>query len=157
MRNLGEVQYDTGIPKHYYTPGAGAGLGEVQYDTGIPKHYYTPGAGMSLGQTSADFAQAGAATRSGLLDFFQSYKAAELQRKQLRVSERINTIKANLQFLSQQEQIAAQAELNRLQTELSQVKSELLAQTVVDVGKILALTSVTAIGLIGMFYVLSRD
>lgn len=181
--SLGEVQYDTGIPKYVFAP-ANMSLGEVQYDTGIPKYVFAP-ANMSLGQSSffsggiqsatqvttskgtttqvnagpSAFQQIGGALGNlGQLGlgFFQSYNQKSLGKTQIKVDERLQTHALNLSHLSEKDQIAAQIEIAKIQAGLAQVSGLHSGKFGVENTKIVAIGGVASVALIGLFVFLTK-
>lgn len=176
---LGEVQYDTGIPKYIY-PNS---LGEVQYDTGIPKYIFPnslgglgsifardvssvtsttsakgssvrvqtgPSAFQQVGSFVGDIGKLGAS-------FLNAYNEKSITKKRLKYEQQLNLHRANLEHLSTKDRIAAELEIQRIQAELSKIAQETSSTFGISMAKILSLAAVSGIGLMGLFIFASRS
>ena len=178
---LGEVQYNTGIPKYIYP----TSLGEVQYNTGIPKYIYptslggsnlgnlfqrdvssvtskttNKGSSLSVKTGPSAFEQIGSFVGDiGALGatFLNSYNEKSITKKRLKYEQQLNIHRANLEHLSEKDRIAAELEIQRIQAELSRFSQETSSVFGISMAKVLSLAAISGIGLMGLFIIASRS
>lgn len=166
---IGEVQYDTGIPKYFYnvTPvhyshpeqPAPVGLGGDLFSRQVSS-VSTGSNGLNITTGASSFQQiTGAVGTAGNIaaTIIDSFNRKSVDKRRIKMEERIATLQIQMQGMTEQQRIDANIEIARIESEMEYLVQQESSRFGIGMTQILAVAGVASIGLIGMFAVLSQD
>ena len=167
-RMLGEIQYDTGIPKYFYdlrnTPNPHGGLGQTDFlSAGIKS--VTSTTTKAGTQTNVTMGATGLEQVTGLVggvggiatSLISSFLGASVEKKRLKIEKQIAEIESRFAYMTEKERTAAMIEIQRIKSEADLLIQQESGKYGLGMTQILAAAGVASVGLIGMFAVLAKN